>query len=198
MKLLTKGFAEILGLLCAEGCHVVSYDTYYETFRGKKRLRRNKKSERIEFYNKDEKLLYHYQELLIKEFNYNPKITKHGKINICKRTLIREIISYTPLGHLKWKVPLAVLTGCGEVKIAFLRGYFDGDGTASKSIRFFSTNWMGLDEVSQLLKDIGIKGITWQGPEIKKNRKPFYTLHVSQKDRETFLNKIKPISKIPK
>ncbi len=70
---MTNELAEILGLLCSEGCHVVSYSNYWEKDREKLRYRKNKKSERIEFYNKDEKLLSHYRTLLFKEFGITTK-----------------------------------------------------------------------------------------------------------------------------
>ena len=57
MKKISLELAEIIGLLCAEGCHVVSYSSYWE----KERYRRNKRSERIEFYNKDLKLLKQFK-----------------------------------------------------------------------------------------------------------------------------------------
>ncbi|MBU0472273.1 MAG: hypothetical protein KKF65_06605 [Nanoarchaeota archaeon] len=101
MGKITSELAEIIGLLCAEGCHAISYSSYWGKDRGKKRFFKNFKSERIEFYNKDRKLLLHYQELLNKEFNYFPKICKYDKINICKINIIRKITSYTELGHLK-------------------------------------------------------------------------------------------------
>ncbi len=196
MKNLTLEFAEILGLLCAEGCHTVSYFSYWGKDRGRDRFFRNDKSERIELYNKDKKLLQHYQKLLSKEFDYNPKVTKHGKINICKIDIIKSIISHTKLGFLKWKVPNNIMESSKNIKIAFIRGYFDGDGTVSNRVRMFSSNKKGLKQVSKLLKDLEIKH-TFQGPIFKENRKPSYIIQVSEKEKERFLNMIKPVSKIP-
>jgi len=196
MKNITPELAEILGLLCAEGCHVISYSSYWVKERGKLRYRKNKKSERIEFYNKDKKLLVHYQELLFKEFGYESKITKHGKINIGKLSIIQHIGSHTILGHLKWRVPSLIMNSTKHVQIAFIRGYFDGDGTASGRIRFFSTNELGLKQVSQLLKKLNITH-TLQGPIFREKRKPSYIIQVSEKEKERFLNLVQPVSKVP-
>lgn len=196
MKNITPELAEILGLLCAEGSHIISYSSYWVKERGKLRYRKNKKSERIEFYNKDKKLLVHYQELLFKEFGYESKVTKHGKINIGKLSIIQHIISYTILGHLKWKVPSLIMNSTKRSQIAFIRGYFDGDGTASGRIRFFSTNELGLKQVSELLKKLKIKHTT-QDPVLKEKRKPLYIIQISEKEKERFLNLIQPVSKIP-
>ncbi|MAF99470.1 MAG: hypothetical protein CMH61_02560 [Nanoarchaeota archaeon] len=192
----TKELAEILGLLCAEGCHVLSHSSYWGKDKGKKRYYKNQKSERIEFYNKDEKLLFHYKNLLLKEFDYNPNITKHGKINICKVLIIRNILCHTALGHLKWQIPKSVTNSDKEIKIAFLRGFFDGDGTASGCVRMFSTNYPGIKQLSQLLNDLSFKH-TIQGPIIKDGRKPSYIIQISRKEEERFLKGVDPISKRP-
>lgn len=81
-------------------------------------------------------------------------------------------------------------------QIAFIRGYFDGDGTASGRIRFFSTNELGLKQVSELLKKLKIKHTT-QDPVLKEKRKPLYIIQISEKEKERFLNLIQPVSKIP-
>ncbi len=188
--------AEILGLLCAEGSHIISYSSYKEKNRDKFYYRKNKKSERIEFYNKDTFLLNHYRQLLKKEFGYEANITKHGKINIGQKQIIENIISQTALGHLNWRVPEAVLSAEEITKLCFLRGYFDGDGTASGRIRFFSTNLIGLKQVSQLLDNLELKH-TMQGPIIKPNRKPSYVIQISRKEEERFLKMIRPVSKRP-
>jgi intein/homing endonuclease len=192
--MISEELAEILGLLCAEGSHIISYSNYWGKDKGQPRFFKNDKSERIEFYNKDKILLNHYLNLLSKEFDYYPNITKHGKVNICKINIMRTITKHTPLGHLKWKVPDSIINSNKKVKIAFLRGYFDGDGTVSNIPRMFSTNKKGLKQVSNLLDGLNITH-TWQKPMIKENRKPLYTIQISRKERESFLNIIQPISK---
>jgi len=196
MKNLTPELAEILGLLCAEGSHIISYSSYWGKDRGRDRFFKNDKSERIEFYNKDKKLLLHYKRLLLKEFNYKPNITKDNKINICKISIIKEITKYTKLGHLKWNIPNLILNSSENKKISFLRGYFDGDGTISNRIRMFSTNKKGLKQISKLLKYLDIRH-TFQGPILKEKRKPLYIIQISEQERERFLNKIQPVSKRP-
>ena len=196
MTKISKPFSELLGFLCAEGHHKISYSSYWGKERGKPRFYRNHKSECIEFFSKDKNLLKHYQKIIYEIFGYNPNITKDNKIHICRRKPISIITKYTEIGHLKWKVPDLILKSKQEIKIAFLKGYFEGDGTASNRIRMFSTNKSGLNQVSLILDDLKIKH-TWQGPILKENRKPSYILQISQKSRERFLNLLKPISKRP-
>lgn len=104
---------------------------------------------------------------------------------------------HTSLGHLKWQVPVAVRTGNQNIKISFLRGFFDGDGTAINIARFFSTNKFGLLQLASLLSDLNYH-YTIQKPLIRPNRKPFYTLQLSRNNQTRFFDEIKPISKLPK
>lgn len=195
MRKLTPELSEILGLLCAEGSHIIAFSTYIGKDGGKPRLFKNDKSERIEFYNKDIKLLLHYKDLLLKEFNYNPKITKHGKVNICTMKIIKEITEYTKLGHINWKVPEDLFDADETVKIAYLRGYFDGDGTVSNNKpRFFSTNKNSLYQIKKLLEQLGFHP-NFQKPELKTGRKPLHTLYINAEERERFLKTINPLSK---
>lgn len=190
---ITEGLAEIIGLLCAEGSHTISFSTYIEKKRNY--LRKNKRTEYIQFANNDEKLQKHFQDLIIKEYNH--KINYYfDRSRICKISIIKDIINLTELGHLKWRVPKQVIKGNKELKIKFLRGYFDGDGTASGIPRFFSTNQQGLIQVSKMLDNFKIRH-TIQGPIIKKNKKPSYVLQISRKDQNNFFRIINPISKKP-
>jgi intein/homing endonuclease len=195
MKNLTPELSEIIGLLCAEGSHVVASSSYWGNDGGKPRYYKNHKSNRIEFSNEDKKLLEHYQNLLKIVFDYETKITKDNKVNICKKDIVDEIINHTELGHLIWNVPKTILGGDDISKIRFLRGFLDGDGSLTNNlVRFFSTNKNGLDNISKLLNDLGMKH-TFQKPMMKKGRKPLYYIQLSRKEREKFLKLVKPISK---
>jgi len=196
MKSITPELAEILGLLCAEGSYILSFPSYWGKDKGKKRFYKNHKSERIEFSNKDKKLLDHFQSLIQIQYGYKPNITKHSKINLCRRTIIKDILDYTELGCFSWCVPNEILSSEIEIKIKFLRGFFDGDGTASNIARFFSTNKDGLIQVNSLLNELNIKS-TFLGPYKKEGRKPYYVIQISRTEKENFLNIIKPISKRP-
>ncbi|MFH1641454.1 MAG: LAGLIDADG family homing endonuclease [Nanoarchaeota archaeon] len=133
----------------------------------------------------------------MKEFNYKANITKHNKVNICKKSIIKKITGQTLVGHLKWAIPESIINGNPYQKIAFLRGFFDGDGTISNNnVRFFSVNKSGLKQIYLLLLDLDFNP-SIHGPETKINRKPFYYVRVPAKERENFLNRVQPIAKRP-
>ena len=108
----------------------------------------------------------------------------------------KKSIKSTKLGHLSWKVPKSIKISSTKVKISFIRGFFDGDGSASTPIRFFSTNRMGLIQISRLLNDLKILH-TFEGPHFREGKKPSYVIQVSRREEERFLNMIRPVSKVP-
>jgi len=133
--------AEIIGLLCAEGSYYNSFKDcwLYYPDRNKYYFRKNKQTVYIQFANFDLKLLNHFKELIHEIYNYNVSVCS-DRIRICKRDIIKDLLKYTDYGHLKWKVPINVLKGNEDVKIKFIRGFFDGEGTTSTTVRMFSTN----------------------------------------------------------
>ncbi len=193
----SEELAEILGLLCAEGCYVNTRTTYWEfdKERGKKYLKKNKLQRRIEFGNKNQILLNHFVSLLEKEFSYSPKPGK-DRVRICKRNIIDAILSFTEIGHLNWKVPKNILKGDLNLKRKFLRGFFEGDGTISNRIRLFSTNYSGLKQVSLLLEDLRIIH-KFKENKVTGNRKPCFEIYIFENQRESFLKEIKPLTKRP-
>lgn len=178
--------------LCAEGCYIDSINYYYAYDKRRDRIYfRKHRQIRIEFGNKNQKILDRFQDLVFAEYNYKSSRAT-DRIKICKRNIIYDILSYTQLGHSSWTVPKAILNCSKIVKIAFLKGYFDGDGTLSNRCRFFSTNKGSLQKVSQLLKTIKI-GHIFHGPTLKENKKPMYEVYIYEKWRESFLNTLKPV-----
>ena len=81
-----------------------------------------------------------------------------------------------------------------EIKVAFLRGFFDGDGTTSNRVRIFSSNPKGIKQLSDLINSLNFKH-TIQDPIKREKRKDSFVIQISQKERESFLKEIKPISK---
>ncbi len=195
--MITPEKAEIIGLLCAEGSHIIQFSNYLQYYKNRKKyyLKRNDKSERIEFFNNDQKLLLHLKLLLKKVYNYEVNISGN-KIRICKNHVIYDLLKYSEYKNMEWRVPKEVTLGNKKIILRFIRGYFDGDGTVSNRLRMFSTNKIGLKQVFRLLNKIGIR-CNLVGPEIKPDRKPLHVLYVLESQKKRFLNMVKPISKIP-
>ena len=67
----------------------------------------------------------------------------------------------------EWRVPKCIREGSAELKCAFLRGFFDSEGTASRRanesfcVAAFSSNKPGIDDVLSLLASLGIAASLW-------------------------------------
>jgi len=98
--------AEILGLLCAEGSYYNYISNYweYDKRRKKKYLRKNKRSEGIEFNNNDYALLNRFLKLLEKVYSYKRRVIgveKSRKIVIKRQNVVIDILKYTLLYRLR-------------------------------------------------------------------------------------------------
>ncbi|MFH0929119.1 MAG: LAGLIDADG family homing endonuclease [Candidatus Aenigmatarchaeota archaeon] len=191
---ITPEKAEILGLLCAEGNHRGYYDMYFEKDRRRKAVfLRERWKEIIEFSNTDMPLLEHFVKLLSIAYDYEPKITKSNKnvfrVCITKKNIIRDLLRYVKLGCLKWDVPECVLESNDKIKLAFIRGFFDGDGSvdftrSTPRIRFSSSNRNGLESLCLLLDSFGLE-YSLNGPYAR--RLPSFELLLKTKSVKKFI-----------
>lgn len=186
---ITPEKSEIIGLLCAEGTHFTYTSRYFE-FQRKRNTSyfRVKKSERVEFTNTDMNLLQHFRNLMNTVYNYAPKATGtynplNLKIRILKKGVINDILNYTDIGCTKWNIPNMILGGNDIVKIAFIRGYFYGDGSFSekyKVISFTSINENALRQVSTVLKSLGIDNHVYVHSISKPPRRKAFQLRITK------------------
>lgn len=190
--------AEILALLCAEGSHRGYYDIYFEKSAKRKAVfLRERWKEIIEFSNTDVKLLHRFVDLLSNEYDYTPKITKSNKnvfrVCITKKKIIRDILNYTNLGCLKWNVPESVMKSTKVIKKAFVKGFFDGDGSVDfirnrlPRIRFSSSNKKGLCSLCSIFDEFNIC-YSLNGPY--KGKLPNYELLLRTKSVKRFVKLI--------
>jgi len=194
--------AEIIGFLCAEGSYYDYISKYWSyDHRRNKRYFRVTRQEGIEFGNNNILLLNRFLFLLKKCYNYERRVTgvpKAKKVVIKKILVMRDLLSFTEYGYMKWRVPDDILkTKDKEIKIAFLRGFYEGDGIRPDvnkrniitKVRFSSKNLIGLRQVSQLLKDLNIKAYLHFSSKKRKE----YELGVYGEGARTFIDLTKPL-----
>ena len=164
--------AEIIGLLCSEGCHFVhkwKCMIYYKN-RGKHYLRRGT-TERIEFSNTNKKLLERFQSLFLSAYQTRVNIkfrpNSDNKILIIKKVLMNDLLKYSDYGWKKWRVPKELFKSNTTTKTAFIRGLYEGDGTKLQwrgkqpYLEFHMKNLTGLRQVKRLLKSLGIDSLIY-------------------------------------
>jgi DNA-binding transcriptional regulator WhiA len=184
--MLSQEKAEILGLLFSDG----NYRKYHSTFRMFDK-RRNKtytfnQDKRImEFANTDLELLEYFRKLLDREYNYYPNIVLSNKnvfrVCITKNSVLDDLTGIANFGSSEWFIPSEIVSGNDQIKRAFIRGFFDGDGSvdfAEKKIpriRINSINLNGLKQIRELLKSLSIESKV-NGPYKRNKRKDCYEL----------------------
>ncbi|MBS3055691.1 MAG: hypothetical protein J4452_04370 [Candidatus Aenigmarchaeota archaeon] len=157
--------AEILGLLSSDGTYYkyLSFERRFFKKRGKYYFTIQEK-ERIDFGNTNFGLLKSFQKLLLKEFGYKTKITgkEIPKINITKKSIIKDLLKFTYFGFDRWKVPQITFNSPNNVKASYVRGIYEGDGVKLQKnsngfeVRIEMMNKAGLEQIKILLLDLGI------------------------------------------
>lgn len=177
--------AEILGLLCAEGTHYRYIAKYWGWSRdpNKKRFR-EQLTEGIHFSNMDYKVLKRFRYLMNKAYGYSPRVTGTSynlKIQIKKKSVVKDILNHTEIGTLRWKVPDSVLNSDEEIMASFIRGLYEGDGTkvmsTSKNVHFLYFNMKNLKSlrfVEKMLNEMGIGTRLWKNETEKMHKLVVY------------------------
>jgi DNA-binding transcriptional regulator WhiA len=193
--------AEILGLICSDG-NYRKYKTTFKEFdkRRNKTYIRHQRKRIIEFANTDKYLLKHFIELLKNEYDYGPNITISNKnvfrVCITKNFVIDDLLKDAKFGTLNWIVPNDVLFSVKKVQSAFLRGFFDGDGSvdfADKKIpriRITSQNLNGLMQLKKILNNLEINA-NINGPYKYVTRNSIYELLLETRSVIRFIKLIK-------
>ncbi len=204
---MNKYKAEILGLLASDGT-IREYLSYYKGFdkRRGKTYNRRQFCRIIEFINTNLKLIYNIIFLLDKCYEYKPNIgvdkrTGVYRLPITKGKIIDDIKQDINLGKKRWNVPIKVLNGSSNIKKAFIRGFFDGDGSTditkygTPRIRISSCNLKGLKNLSKLLVEFTIQH-SFLGPYKRKRKRkrklrmPMYEINVKKASVNKFIKTI--------
>ena len=195
---MNRELAELLGLLCAEGCHVqCTYERMQFDKRRGKAYRSIEHRNVIEFSNTNMLLLKRFAQLVDYVYGYSPNITciKCGKpkITLARKHIVKDLLSYSNYGSAKWIVPKEMMSTTRSAKAAFIRGLFDGDGTFSKkTVRLYSCNIMALRKVSKVLDSLNLEH-TMQGPSKVNGKMDMFTLNVLASQHATFMSLVNPI-----
>ncbi len=189
--------AEIIGLLCAEGCYMNTYRIFHEIDKRRGNIYLRFKNRRaIDFANFNMILLRRFADLIETEYGFRPKPIKdrgrYAKITLSRKKIIDDLIKYSDYGSLKWSVPKKLFSSDDKVKYSFVRGFFDGDGSADhRRIRLYSTNKKGIYEISELLKSMNVHH-TMQGPHKVKGKRDVYTIYICKREMLRIWKYLKP------
>ena len=132
---MTAEKAEILGFLAAEGNEYHYAKPLWRFFpaRGSagKWYHIRYRQDAVEFTNLEPMLQRRFLDLLVRVYGLQKsRFGSKWRLRIRQKRIVSDLLSYSRLGSLKWKVPSAVMCGKGNIKAGWCGGYADGDGTA--------------------------------------------------------------------
>lgn len=174
-----KEKAYILGALCGDGCLYIKKHYY-----------------RIEFINCSERLAKIFERCIKKV--YNLKCRRYILITEGKKPSIRvrcnnkkaalDINSYGKFGKYDWRIPKVISCGNKIIKSAFLKGFYDSEGTVNKTSNYiclYSCNHKGIMDIASLLRSLGIYSSIRKRTKFSKNSYailPQYKLYITYLD----------------
>ena len=170
--------AELLGIMVAEGWYAAKKDNTMS----------------IAFGRKEVETRQYYAGLIEKLFGYVPKHKQNPKKNVDSLLIhSTEIIRWLRSVGLEGKtarektVPWTILQGTPEIRKAFLRGLFTGDGTVEKSgiVSTVSGSKKLTQQVYQLLRSLGFTP-TIREHVMKSNGHSYWRIKVRAADAWKF------------
>lgn len=82
-------------------------------------------------------------------------------VRLCCKAACEDLLRYgVSFKHDKWRVPLEIRNASLDIQAAYLRGFFDSEGSVEKDgrrINGTSSNLPGLEDISALLRNLGIR-----------------------------------------
>jgi len=176
--------ARILGFLAGDG----NIDIRHE------KNRVNAKHHDISFYPDHNSMISPFMESFIYLYLKEPTVKKrknYFSVRVSSKPACIDLISTVSFGIHKWEVPFNFLD-TKESRIEWVRAFFDCEASVSKyQIQVQSVNENGLEQVKNLLNELGIESRIYKYERKNKNWNTNYILCIKRKViRQRFLNRI--------
>lgn len=151
MNRLTPGKSWVLGFLAGDG-HVQEDGVWGAGF------------------NTDKELVDELVRVLVEEWGASPAVThkdRDGRKRIWtirfRRPVASDLLRFSPSWKtMEWRVPRQVMDAGGSTRAAYVRGFFDAEGSAYGSPKWrvaaASANKVALQAVLQIIEGLGIEG----------------------------------------
>lgn len=97
------------------------------------------------------------------------------------KLIYEDIMKYGPYGSKVWCVPEEILNGSEVNKVEFIKTFAEDEGTViivNKQVRIYSTNLMGLEQLSIMLKSLNLESKIVSGYGEKRD---VYAIVISNK-----------------
>jgi len=159
-KYTTPEKAYILGVICGDG--YINYKDRYVSL----------ETISVEFIQKFRQSFVNVYGTQYKG-SFAPTCNGKYRTTISGREMTRDLRRYLGDSNrtFNWRIPNQILRSNKTCKAAFLKGFFDSEGSVDKkfSLRIHSSNVYGLEQIMSLLKNLSIKsGDIKNGKNCKK------------------------------
>ncbi len=115
-------------------------------------------------------------------------------VKLLSKNVYDDLLKYGNYYSHNWSVPKEIINSSKDIKIEFLRSFYDDEGSVIKSkkskyveVRLYSINKNGLIQISNLLKEFWINFRIVSGYGLKRN---VYAVVVSKKNEVKLFAKI--------
>jgi len=176
---LNEDLSYILGVIAGDGC--ISYDA-------------NRQRYQICLGVIDKDFIDEFRKKLYNFFNLKPteefRKSKNKNWNdqyvtrLCSKEACDFINSIGNFKKDKWRIPEIIKNSNMFVKEAFLKGFFDSEGEIDKKsgrVGAVSMNFVGLNDISDLLRDLGVKYTIIKKKDSRPNTNQKYVLRIHDK-----------------
>jgi hypothetical protein len=112
------------------------------------------------YYNKNQKLLDKFRKDFSKIFGVKMKMTKNKSVSVRSIRIYKELIKrFGKFGSWEWRIPEIVKKSSAEIKIEWLKAFFEDEAYHEKEynrLKTKSVNLRGLKDVKELLDFLGV------------------------------------------
>ena len=109
-------------------------------------------------------------------------------VKVRSKEAFEDLMSYGEYKSAAWSIPEAVKAAGEDVRIEFIRAFFDDEGSVvPREARFYSTNIEGISGMAGLLRGFGIETILRAGFGSRRN---VYALTLKRENLRLFADKI--------
>jgi len=148
----------------------------------------------IDFFPDDELMKDTYMSQINEVYKKIPSTQKKNKfynIRLSSKVVVEDLVKLANFGLKNWNLPTSLFCIKGA-RENWLKAFFSAEAYVnSKSIKIQTVNKKGMQEVSRILKELGITTRNYEYHPKKENHSPVSIIFINKKeDRLKFFNKI--------
>jgi len=114
----------------------------------------------VGYYNNNQKLLNKFRDDFSKLFNVRMKMRKNRDVYVRSIRIFKELTEkFGNFDSKKWRIPLEIKKASKEIKLGWLKAFFEDEAYHEKKynrLKTKSVNYDGLNDTQEILTSLGI------------------------------------------